>query len=110
QNNDGAQVHDGSYTTESGRTFTLAIPVLNNSNFTRQIQLAIMPTDLIATISNSNHTYAPYEQAIAQLHIEVPSFLVGSGSNIIERAVTVIRRLSDGALIGGATKLLRINN
>lgn len=110
QNNEGSQVHDGSFTTESGRNFILAIPVLNNSNFNRQILLSIMPTDLIATVSNSNHTYAAFEQIIAQLHIQVPAFLVGSPGNIIHRAVTVVGRLTSGELVGGATKLLRINN
>ncbi|HTD97998.1 MAG TPA: hypothetical protein VK668_01875 [Mucilaginibacter sp.] len=109
-NNEGSQVHDGSYTTESGRNFTLSIPVVNNSNFTRQILLSIMPTDLIATITNANHNFAPYEQIIAQLHIEVPAFLVGTPAAIIERAVTVVGRLAGGELVGGATKLLRINN
>lgn len=109
-NNEGSQVHDGSYTTESGRNFTLSIPVVNNSNFTRQILLSIMPTDLIATITNANHNFAPYEQIIAQLHIEVPGFLVGTPAAVIERALTVVGRLTNGELVGGATKLLRINN
>lgn len=110
QNNEGSQVHDGSFTTESGRTFTLAIPVVNYSNFQRQILLSIMPTDLISTITNNNHNFAPYEQIIAQLHIQVPAFLTGTPANIINRAVTVVARLTSGELVGGATKLLRINN
>lgn len=109
-NNEGSQVHDGSYTTECGRDFILSIPVVNNSNFTRQILLAIMPTDLIATISNANHNFGPYEQIIAQLHIKIPGFLVGTPATVIDRAVTVVGRLTGGELIGGATKLLRINN
>lgn len=110
QNNDGEQVHDGSYTTDSGRVFDLVIPVYNDSNFARAILLSVMPTDIVASISPSSHTFAPHEQIVATLHIEVPGFLVGSSSNIINRAVTVVGRLSSGGLIGGATKLLRINN
>lgn len=109
-NNDGAQVHDGSYTTESGRNFTLALPVYNDNNFSRQIQLSVMPTDVIASITPASHMFAPHEQIIASLHIEVPSFLVGSSSSIINRAVTVVGRLTTGELVGGATKLMRINN
>ena len=71
---------------------------------------SIMPTDLIATITNASHNFAPYEQIIAQLHIQVPAFLVGTPAAIIERAVTVVGRLTGGELVGGATKLLRINN
>ena len=110
RNNDGAQVHDGSYTTESGRSFSLAIPVYNDSNFVRQIQLSVMPTDVIATVTPASHVFAPHEQIIATLQVDVPGFLVGSASNIIERAVTVVGRAGTGELVGGATKLLRINN
>jgi hypothetical protein len=109
-NNDGAQVHDGSYTKESGRSFTLSIPVCNDSNFTRQIQLSVMPTDIIASVTPASHVFAPHEQIIATLTIDVPGFLAGSASNIIERAVTVVGRAGTGELVGGATKLLRINN
>jgi hypothetical protein len=109
-NNNGAQVHDGSYTTESGRNYAVAIPVYNDSNFSRQIQLSVMPTDIVASISPASHFFAPHEQLIATLNINVPAFLSGSPSNIISRAVTVVGRLTTGELIGGATKLLRIDN
>lgn len=110
QNNDGEQVHDGSYTTESGRNFTLAIPVYNNSNFSREIILSVMPTDIIASISPASHIFNPHEQIVATLHIDTPGFLTGSASSIVERAVTVVGRLSSGEIVGGATKLMRINN
>jgi hypothetical protein len=109
-NNDGAQVHDGSYTTESGRSFTLPIPVYNDSNFTRQIQLSVMPTDVIASVTPASHLFAPHEQIIATLAVDVPGFLVGSTTNVIARAVTVVGRAATGELVGGATKLLRINS
>jgi hypothetical protein len=110
QNNEGAQVHDGSFTTESGRSFTLSIPIYNDSNFARQILLSVMPTDIIASISPASHAFSPHEQIIATLTIDVPGFLAGSASNIIDRAVTVVGRTADGELIGGATKLLRIDS
>jgi hypothetical protein len=110
RNNDGAQVHDGSYTTESGRSFSLAIPVYNDSNFSRQIQLSVMPTDVIATVTPASHVFAPHEQIIATLQVDVPGFLTGSSSNVIARAVTVVGRAVTGELVGGATKLLRIDN
>jgi len=109
-NNDGAQVHDGSYTTESGRSFALPIPVYNESNFTRQILLSVMPTDIIASVTPASHTFAPHEQIIANLQIQVPAFLTGSPSSVINRGVTVVGRTSSGELIGGATKLLRIDS
>lgn len=109
-NNVGAQVHDGGYTTESGRNFTVDIPVFNDSHFSREIVLSLMPTDLIASVTPSSRVFAPFEQFIAQLHIQVPGLLVGTADNVISRAVTVVGRLSSGELIGGATRLLRIDN
>lgn len=110
QNNEGSQVHDGSYTSESGRNFTLSIPVYNDSNFAREIQLSLMSTDLAATVTPSTRLFAAHEQFNVSLHIQVPGFLIGTSATPIERAVTVVGRLTSGELIGGATKLLRIDN
>ncbi len=110
-NNSGSQVHDGGYSTESGRTFDVSIPVLNDSGLARQIVLAVLPTDLLATITPASHVFAPFEQLIATLHVKVPPFLVGSPGSEINRGVTVVGRLgSGGAMIGGVTRLLRINS
>jgi hypothetical protein len=109
-NNAGSQVHDGGYTTESGRQFTVGIPVLNDTGVSRQLQLSVLPTDLLATITPSVHAFAAFEQIVANLRIEVPAFLVGSPANEIARAVTVVAREAGGAVVGGATRLLRINS
>jgi hypothetical protein len=110
-NNRGSQVHDGGYTTESGRDFTVQIPVLNDSGVSREIQLAVLPTDLSSTISPATRVFAPFEQIMATLHIVVPAFLSGSPGSEIHRAVTVMGRVAgSGPVIGGATRLLRINN
>ena len=108
-NNMGSQVHDGSYTSEVGRTHSIQIPVVNNSGLSRTIQLSVLPTDIIATISPSSHHLAPHEQIIATLSMEVPGFLSGAADSVINRSVTVIGRVG-GELIGGVTKLLRIDN
>ncbi len=110
-NNRGSQVHDGGYTTESGRDFVVQIPVLNDSGVSRELTLSVLPTDLVATVSPASHVFAPFEQIVASLHIVVPAFLTGSPGGEIHRAVTVMARLAGGGLvIGGATRLLRINN
>lgn len=106
----GAQVHDGGYTTESGRTFAIQVPVLNNSNFSRQINLTIMPTEIIASVNIASHTFAPYEQLIVTLNMQIPGFLNGAADAVINRAVTLVGRLTDGTLIGGITRLIRIDN
>lgn len=108
-NNTGSQVHDGGYTTESGRSFNVAIPVLNDSGASRQIDLSVLPTDLVATVSPLSHVFSPFEQLIAKLHVEVPAFLSGSSANTVDRAVTVVAR-SGGQIIGGVTRLLRIDD
>lgn len=108
-NNIGSQVHDGGYTTESGRIFDVAIPVVNESNLTRTIDLGVLPTDLLATVTPASRSFAPFEQIVASLHVEVPGFLVGAPGNEILRAATVLGR-SAGQAIGGATRLLRIDN
>ena len=110
-NNRGSQVHDGGYTTESGRTFNVQIPVLNDSGVSREITLNVLPTDLLASVTPANHVFAPFEQLVATLHVQVPSFLTGSPGAVVERAVTVIGRLAGGGeVIGGVTRLLRIDN
>lgn len=108
-NNAGSQVHDGGYTSESGRSFAIQVPVLNDSGVGRRIDLAVLPTDVTATVTPATHNFSPFEQINATLQIAVPAFLVGSPSSEIARAVTVIGRLASGDVVGGATRLLRIN-
>ncbi|HET7234119.1 MAG TPA: hypothetical protein VFJ16_29165 [Longimicrobium sp.] len=109
-NNRGGQVHDGAYTSEAGRKHSIQIPVLNDSNFTREIKLGVFPTDVLATVTPSTHVFAPHEQIVATLHLEVPGFLSGTPASPIERGVTVAGRLAGGELVGGVTRLLRIDN
>lgn len=109
-NNRGSQVHDGSYTTEVGRTHAISFPVLNDIGVARQILLSVLPTDILATVSPHSHDFAPFEQITATLTMAVPSFLVGTPGSPIARHVTVVGRLANGELVGGVTKLLRIDN
>jgi hypothetical protein len=110
-NNSGSQVHDGGYTSESGRSFDVDIPVLNDAGLTRQITLAVLPTDLLASVTPASRVFGPFEQVVATLHVEVPAFLVGTPAAEIHRAVTVIGRVgAAGPVLGGVTRLLRINN
>jgi hypothetical protein len=85
--------------------------VLNDSGVSRQIVLSVLPTDLLATVTPASHVFAPFEQVVATLHIEVPPFLAGSPGNEINRAAPVVGRVGGGgAMICGATRLLRINS
>jgi hypothetical protein len=109
-NNEGSQVHDGGYTTESGRQFTVQIPVLNDFPQPRRIALAVTSTPLIATVAPALRMYQPFEQVIATLTIEVPTALSGTAANPINTGATVIATLEDGTLIGGATRLVRVDD
>jgi hypothetical protein len=42
--------------------------------------------------------------------VRVPAALVGSPASVINRGVTVMGRGATGELVGGVTRLLRINN
>jgi hypothetical protein len=109
-NNRGEQVHVGSYTTESGRIFDVTIPVLNNTNFAQNMVFSVLPTDLIASVTPTSHAFAQKEQIDINLHVEVPPALLGTPNNEINRAVTVIAKLNTGELVGGVSRLLRIDN
>jgi hypothetical protein len=109
-NNSGAQVVDGAYTSESGRSFDVGIPILNDSVLARDIQLSVQPTDLLASVTPSTQAFAPSEQIIANLHIDVPGALIGTPGNEIDRAVTVLARTAEGEVIGGVTRIVRIDS
>jgi hypothetical protein len=110
-NNAGSQVHDGGYTTESGRTFSVSVPVLNDSGESRQIDLVILPTNLICSVTPASRLFAPFEQFNVTLNVQVPPFITGTGANPAHTSVTVLGRLAvGGGLIGGVTRLLRVDN
>jgi hypothetical protein len=109
-NNFGSQVHNGAYTTESGRNFTVQIPVFNDAAVSRVIYFSILPTNMQASLNLVSHNFFSFEQTTINLHIVVPTTIVGSAGHEINSSVTVVGRLSDGTLIGGVTHLLRINS
>ncbi len=110
-NNSGSQVHDGGFTSESGRSFDVRVPVFNDSGESRQIDLSVLPTELSASLTPTSHVFAPFEQILATLHIDVPAFLTGTPASPVQKGVTIVGRLAaTGALIGGATRLVRIDS
>lgn len=109
-NNYGSQVHDGGFTTESGRNFTIQVPVMNNASFNRQILLSLMPTDLLVSLSFNTENFAPFEQKTVDLNIEIPNHLHGTAANYLSKSVTVVGRLPNGEVINGITRLVRIDD
>src|SRR6266550_3930193 len=100
-NNYGSQVHDQGYTSQSGREFTIQVPILNDSNSSREIKLSILSTDMECSVIPATHLFAPQEQVMASLNIRVPSFLVGTPEANVIREVTMVGRLSTNDLVGG---------
>lgn len=107
-NNRGAQVHDGSYSSESGRTHTITVPVLNASNFPRSMTFDALPGPLGVALSASSHSFAPWEQIAVQMTVTVPSSIPGSPGSPPQHGATFVAR-SGGELIGGVTKLVRVD-
>jgi hypothetical protein len=103
-NNTGAQVHDGSYTSEVGRESSLEIPVRNPSNFSKTIELTVLSSALVASIAPASLTLDPHQESPVTLQISTPPAVSGL------QGATVVARSTEGELIGGVTKLLRIDS
>ena len=69
-----------------------------------------MPTEMVATIAWSSHVFAPHEQKLVELSIKVPNHLHSTADNFLSRSVTLVGRLSNNELIGGITRLIRIDD
>ncbi len=104
-NSHGAQVITAFETKAAGRSVTTGVPVANPSGAAQAISLAILPNSVGASISPAAHNFAPFEQITAKLHVAVP----GSMHNT-SQAVTVVAHDGSGALVGGATLLIWIND
>ena len=109
-NNYGEQVHVGAFTSETGRSISAQIPVLNNTAFPQNLTFEILPSDLPATVSPTSRTLAPFQQTTISLSIAVPAALSGTPSNYIEKWLTVVARRADNSLLGGATYLVRVDD
>jgi len=109
-NNNGAQVHHGVMTSESGRGFQFAFPVLNNQGTARQISLSVLPNDLGASVSPGVRNCAAWEQYMAHVILTVPSTTHGTPDAYVQKEVTIVGRYEDGSLIGGLTYVVRIDD
>lgn len=107
-NDRGAQVHDGAYTSEVGRSHQIQIPVVNDSNFTREIRLDLLPGPLLCSVTPSVRVFAPWEGISARLDVEVPASIGASTTSPPQHGATVIARV-ESTLIGGVTRLVRVD-
>lgn len=104
-NNHGAQVVTAFDTKTFGRHREIEIPVANPSGAAQTITLAVLPNSVSAVIGPASHAFAPFEQIGAKLLVTVPAAL----HNTTE-SVTVVAHDGSGALIGGATLLIWVND
>lgn len=114
-NNSGyAMVHLVSFA-GGGSNRAVELPVCNNSGESRQIEVSIMPSEVLAFVGFAeaapgvpNH-YESGQTKLFQVTIQAPDVGTGADGNPVMKPLTFIARdARTGALIGGATFLLVI--
>lgn len=109
-NNNGDQIHDGAFTSESGRDLEFEFPVLNNSGNARAITLTVLANDLNGTVTPAVHNFSAFEQIQAKVKLQVPNSLHGAPGNYHTREVTVVGHGPGGEVIDGVTFVIRVDN
>lgn len=104
-NSRGAQVVTAFNTQTSGRSVSTPVPVANPAAAPQTINLSVLPNNVSASISPSSHNFAPFEQITTHLSVAVPATMHNS-----EETVTVVARNTAGAVIGGASLLIFVND
>lgn len=111
-NNYGAQIHEGFYTSTSGRSIVTTLPVRNPLSISQSIQIATLggTPDLTVSLVPPVTVFAPFEERILPVQITVAANLRGSGDNEHSREVTILGQNQDGSVIDGVTYVLRIDS
>jgi hypothetical protein len=109
-NNRGEQTIAGATTSDVGRSPSIAFPVRNPLGSPQTITLATFTNALGAVVSPTSHAFAPFEQIQATLALTVPAGMHGSGGHPTFTETTVTARGQDGAVIGGMSYLLWVDN
>ena len=109
-NNTGSQLIADAYTSAVGRTFSVTFPVRNPEASGQQITLSPLPNELNAVVTPAIRSFAPLEQIIATLAVQVPGAIHGTPGAEARRDVTIVARGADGMLIGGLTYVIWIDN
>jgi transposase len=105
ENSYGAQVLTAFQTSVAGRSVTVDVPVANPAGVGQSITLAVLPNGVGATIAPASHAFAPFEQIIGKLHVTVPA-----GLHNTNETVSVIAHDGSGALIGGASLIIWVDD
>lgn len=108
--NHGEQVHEGHFTSESGRSFSWQVPLFNDSFAPITLTLQVLQDGLAATVSPASIALPAHGAGVATLQVQVPAAVHGTPSAWVPCSATLVARRPDGSLLGGATRLVRIND
>jgi hypothetical protein len=103
-NNTGAQLIADAFTTQVGRSFSVTFPVMNPLAVPQVLTLSVLANELNAVISPASRAFAPLEQIMATLTLQVPGSIHGTPSAAARRDATTVAR---GA---GLTYVIWIDN
>jgi hypothetical protein len=109
-NNSGSAMRAEAFTSSVGRAFPLLFRVVNQATSSRIIALSLLPNELNAVVTPMSKAFAPLEQFMATLNIQVPDTFHGTAGSPIRKHITVVGRAPDGGVIGGLTCVLWIDN
>lgn len=109
-NNSGSQLLADAYTSAAGRQFSVTFPVMNPLATAQQISLSVLPNQLNAVVTPGSQLFAPLEQIVATLSIQVPGSMHGTPGAAIRSDATVVGRNADNTLLGGLTYVIWIDN
>lgn len=111
-NNYGAQLHEGFYTSEAGRSVATTLPVRNPLPTPQFIQIAVLggTPGLAVSLSPPATAFAPFEERILAVQLTVAAGLTGGGGVEHTREATILGRNQDGSVIDGVTYVLRIDS
>jgi hypothetical protein len=109
-NNAGAQLIADAFISVVGRSFGVTFPVMNPVAAPQVLTLGVLPNDLNAVISPATRAFAPLEQIMATLTLQVPGSIHGAPGAAARRDATTVARGADGKVIGGLTYVIWIDN
>lgn len=108
-NNEGEQTIIHGLTSQVGRTIEFKFPVRNPANFAQSMSLVTYANTLGFTVSPTSHNFAPGEQIMVTGKISVAPGLHSSG-DWIQQTATVAAFGTNGAMIGGLTYVVHIDD
>lgn len=109
-NNKGEQAIIGGQTSVLGRTIGFDFPVRNPAAYPQAMSFVTYANALGFTVTPAAYSFAPLEQIMAHGSLTVPPGLHGSASNAIGEDATVAAFGAGGALVGGLTFTLSIDD